>query len=153
MTITPYQSSDKERCLAIFNSNRPQYFMDEELPLFSTWLDERALDGCYFVVKQEGKIVACGGYYHDPRYKKAGLSWGMVDAALHGKGIGKKLTTYRLQKMMENHPNSCYMLDTSQHTYQFYEKLGYRVVKITKDGFGLGMDKYYMELDCRKALL
>jgi [ribosomal protein S18]-alanine N-acetyltransferase len=37
-------------------------------------------------------------------------------------------------------------LDTSQHTYRFFEKSGFSVKKISKNGYGEGLDKYDMIL-------
>ena len=35
-------------------------------------------------------------------------------------------------------------LDTSQHSYLFYEKFGFKMVDIEHDGYEKGMHKYYM---------
>lgn len=145
ITIHPYLSTYKESCLEIFKSNMPQYFLANELEDFSQWLDDKALDGRYYIGMHDNSVVACGGYFYDPKKQKAGLSWGMVHANLHGTGIGSLLTTYRIQKMMQEFPHSIHMMDTSQHTYQFYQKFGFVVRKIIPNGFGNGMDQYYME--------
>lgn len=125
----------------------PLYFMDKELPLFEQWLDDKGSDGCYFVVQKGTELVACGGYFYHDEIKKHGLSWGMVDANLHGQGVGSILTKYRVKKMMEEFPNAQYMIETSQRTFQFYKKMGFVTKKITLNGFGEGLDNYYMELN------
>ena len=38
-------------------------------------------------------------------------------------------------------------LDTSQHTYRFFEKFGFSVNQISKNGYGEGLDKYDMTLN------
>ena len=38
------------------------------------------------------------------------------------------------------------LLDTSQHTFGFFEKLGFVTTKITKDGYTLGLNRYDMKL-------
>lgn len=144
--IEPYNIEHKAACLAIFKSNMPKYFAEKELPEFIRWLENGALTTPYFIVKKANQIVACGGYYYDSRYEKGGLSWGMVDAALHGQGIGKQLTQYRIQHMIDAYPKQSYMIETSQHTFQFYEKLGFVIEKITPDGFSKGLDNYLMVL-------
>ena len=36
--------------------------------------------------------------------------------------------------------------DTSQHTYRFFEKFGFNVKQISKNGYGVGLDRYDMFL-------
>ncbi|BDS10617.1 GNAT family N-acetyltransferase [Aureispira anguillae] len=145
LNIQPYSSEYKEQCLVVFKSNIPQYFLLEELKEFSDWLDQKASDGRYYIALQQDVVVACGGYFCDKNRNKLGLSWGMVHVNLQGTGIGTRLTQYRIQKMMAEFPNETYMIDTSQHTFGFYQKLGFVTKEITPNGFGEGMDKYYME--------
>jgi hypothetical protein len=142
--ITP---SFKNQCIQLFNSNRPLYFLEKELKPFTIWLDNNAIDGRYYVGIIKGKVVACGGYFFDKEKNIAGLSWGMVNSNLHGKGLGKEFTIFRIKKMLTEYPNQNCMIETSQHTFKFYQKLGFITKKIIKDGFGKGLDNYYMELD------
>ncbi len=37
-------------------------------------------------------------------------------------------------------------LDTSQHTYRFFERFGFNVKQISKNGYGEGLDRYDMIL-------
>ena len=145
-TIEVYNPTHKEACIEVFKSNMPKYFLAEELNDFDQWLDEKASNGRYFVCFQEKQIVACGGYFYDDDRQKSGLSWGMVNSELHGTGIGTQLTAFRVQKMKATFPDSIYMIDTSQHTAPFYEKMGFVTKEITPNGFGEGLDKYYMEI-------
>jgi len=148
-TVEVYKAKHKSACLAIFKTNMPKYFLLEEFHDFDKWLDEKGLNGRYFVCLQNGQLVACGGYFYDNEREKAGLSWGMVDANLHRMGIGTQLTTFRVQKMIAEFPNETYMIDTSQHTAPFYQKMGFVTKEITPNGFGEGLDQYYMEIESR----
>jgi len=145
--IEIYTPKHKAACLRVFKSNMPKYFLLEELNDFDKWLDEKALNDRYFVGLQGSQVVACGGYFYDEERKKAGLSWGMVEANRHGIGIGTQLTTFRVQEMKTAFPDSIYMIDTSQHTAPFYQKMGFVTKKISPNGFGEGLDQYYMELE------
>lgn len=147
INIEVYKPKHKASCLAIFKSNMPQYFLQEEFNDFDEWLDKEALNERYFVCLQQNQVVACGGYFYDEERKKAGLSWGMVEQKLHGTGIGTQLTLFRIQKMRTEFPNETYMIDTSQHTAPFYLKMGFVTKEITPNGFGEGLDKYYMEIE------
>lgn len=151
ITINTYSPEYKAACLLVFKSNMPKYFLEEEFKDFDQWLDDEASNGRYFVCLQEDQVVACGGYFYDDDREKAGLSWGMVNAKLHGTGIGTQLTVFRVQKMQEAFPNSIHMIDTSQHTAPFYEKMGFVTKEITPNGFGEGLDKYYMEIEAANS--
>lgn len=145
MNILKYTPAFREQCIAIFESNQPKYFAPEERQLFIDWLDNgTAAD--YYVVESNGQIIACGGIYLDQRNNEGGLSWGMVHAAWHKQGIGKQFAQHRIELLKTTYPARVYRIETSQHTAPFYEKLGFKTVEITKDGFGDGLDKYNMQL-------
>ncbi len=149
MKIIPYQKKYKADCIAIFKSNQPLYFTEEELALFTKFLDEKC-DEEYFVLEYQGKILACGGIFNrENRENTSGLSWGMVHNDYHQKGLGFALTDFRLKLLKEKYPQSIPTINTSQYTYPFYQKLGFVTHKITKDGFGKGLDDYEMRLEYR----
>ena len=54
------------------------------------------------------------------------------------------MTEYRLKKIEKEFPATNIILNTSQHTFKFYKKFGFEVVKIKKDGYGEGLDRYDM---------
>lgn len=148
--ILPYQFLlHQNACLEIFKSNMPKFFTPDELEMFRHFLKTEALSDPYFVAVIDEEVVGCGGYYYNTKKEQGILSWGMVHANLHGKGIGQQLTQYRIKHLLEEHPNQYYTIETSQHTFPFYEKMGFVTQKITKDGFGPGLDNYYMVLDKR----
>lgn len=144
LQIRGYKEEDKARCLELFQSNLPKYFASHELALFDKFLDTSNPKE-YFVAENENIILACGGVFLDKRFGKANLSWGMVHSDYHGKGIGRKFTQFRVEKMKEIYPERGAMLETSQFTFPFYEKMGFVTKKISPGGFGAGFDKYYME--------
>ncbi len=143
MTIKLYTEADKAACLAIFDSNMPQYFMAEERQQFEDWLDKENRE-TYQVIIDNDQIVACGGIYEDVELKVVGLAWGMVLNKLHKNGYGKALTLYRIKEMDERFSHYTQHLGTSQYTAPFYEKMGFTTTEITKDGFGPGLDHYRM---------
>lgn len=141
--IQEYTAKDKAACMAIFESNIPQYFMESERPEFEEWLNkpDRAP---YYILLQQNEIIACGGIYEDKEKKTAGLAWGMVSHKLHKQGFGKLLTEHRLVAMNALFPGLEQHLETSQHTEAFYRKFGFEVIEVVKSGFGEGMDNYKM---------
>lgn len=154
MTIREYNPADRNQCIEIFKSNIPKFFTVDELSYFETWLNgqdagevaySNAKAEYYYVAEEEGKILGCGGFYIAREEAVARMAWGMVENSLHKKGIGKELLVYRFEKIDELHPDCVISLDTSQHTYQFFEKFGFVTTKVQKDFYTLGMDRYDME--------
>ncbi len=146
MKIINYTKIFREDCIKIFKSNLPKYFALEELPFFESFLDQDTEEN-YFVVKMDGHVIGCGGFFLDTKNNMAGLSWGMVHADYHGKGIGKALTQYRIDLLKKTYPSLPYKIETSQHTAEFYKKNGFRTVEIVRDGFSKGIDKYTMIME------
>lgn len=145
MKIIKYEPSHREECIEIFKSNLPKFFATEELPLFEDFLDQD-IDDNYYVVEENGHMIACGGIFLDKKSDEAGLSWGMVHANHHKRGIGKFLTEYRIDLLKKVYPSKNYKVDTSQHTAPFYEKRGFEILEIVPDGFAPGIDKYIMKM-------
>lgn len=149
MKIINYTKIFREDCIKIFKSNMPKYFALEELPLFESFLDQNTEEN-YFVVKLDGHVIGCGGFFLDTKNNTAGLSWGMVHSDYHGKGIGKALTQYRIDLLKKTYPTLPYKIETSQHTAEFYKKNGFKTIEIVPDGFGKGIDKYTMIIEVVK---
>ena len=152
MLIRDYKQTDRTACLNIFKSNEHLYFAPTELALLENWLDAKDkeeiayadnLEEHFYVVEQGSKVVACGGFYvtHD---KRVNMTWGMVENSQHNKGIGKHFLLHRIEEIKRFYPEHSIALDTSQHTYKFFEKLGFVVTKISKEGYGKGLDRYDM---------
>lgn len=144
-----YRPEDMELVLAVFNSNVPEFFTTSERAVLEEFL--RSLPGPYFVVESEASIVACGGYAIVLAESRADLCWGMVARALHGRGIGRFLTELRINAARSDPRVSRIILNTSQHTQAFYERLGFVAERFTKDGFAPGLDRCDMQLVLRQA--
>jgi len=152
--IRKYLPSDRSACIAIFKSNCPQYFDPEELDGLEIWLDgqdegvikyKTSAADHFYVFEHEGAVVACGGFYIVKDKPVANMVWGMVHNSYHKQGFGRQLFLHRVEQVALLYPAHAVLLDTSQHTYPFFERLGFVVTKITKDGYGVGLDRYDME--------
>ncbi len=155
MTIVDYNKTHREGCIEIFKSNTPRYFDPTELNGLENWLNgkdegkqsyQNNKAEHFYTALESGKVVACGGFYIPNDKKVANMVWGMVQRSLHKNGIGTKLFEFRILKVKNLYPDHTIVLDTSQHTYKFFEKLGFTVNKITKDSYGPGLDRYDMSL-------
>jgi len=144
MEIQLYSETHFEQCVAIFISNIDKYFATHELAEFKTFLEYAATSNTYYVVIDDSVVVACGGF--EIFNEQMVLTWGMVQRDLQGHGYGKALTLYRLDAIKAENDNISVKIATSQHTKGFYEKQGFVVQSIEKNGFDQGLDKYHMVL-------
>lgn len=145
MRVREYTPQDRGPCLAVFDSNVPEYFRDFERESFAAFLDD--LPGPYLVIEDDdGAIVGCGGYAVVPETRAADLCWGMVRRSLHGTGLGRLLTDARLDRIRRDPAAEAVALNTSQHTRGFYERRGFVTEKVTPDGFAPGLDRCDMRL-------
>lgn len=153
MTFRSYLPSDRAACIALFKSNMPKYFDPVELPLYEGWLDAqdkgvKAFESDraehYFVAELNGNIVACGGISARGEKDAVSMTWGMVDNNLHKQGFGKAFLEFRIMTAEELYPGFEIELDTTQHSYTFFEKYGFSVIKFTEDAYAPGMHRYDM---------
>lgn len=147
VAVRDFEGGDRAACMAIFESNVPDFFHATERDEFSGFLDD--LPGPYLVLGDGEQIVACGGYAVGDGGAIADLCWGMVRRDLHGRGYGKHLTLLRVGLALEQPGVNAVLLNTSQHTRGFYEGVGFRLVSCAPDGYGPGLDRCDMRLEAR----
>jgi ribosomal protein S18 acetylase RimI-like enzyme len=142
MDIRPYSNLDRAACLDVFDSNAPQFFHPSERASFEAFLD--AVDCAYFVMEHESRVAGCGGYALSEDKSIASLVWGMVRSDLHRLGLGRFLLLFRLRRISQTTGVPLVRLGTSQHTVAFFEKQGFKMVSVQKDGYAPGMDRIEM---------
>ena len=144
MRKEPYQQKHFESCMEIIQSNTPKYILPFEHLDYKNYLLRK--NKTYFVFFKDNNLVACGGYGLNKTKTKAGLYWGLVHRRYHNQGYGSRSIKYRLHQIKSDYPEIEIHLDTSQYTYLFFEKFGFIIKQITKNGYGEGLDKYDMIL-------
>lgn len=145
MNLRPYTNDDLEAVVAIFRSNIPKYFgPGEEAGLRDFLASARGED--YFVAELDGEAIGAGGIAPNED-GTVSLCWGMIRSEFLGKGLGRELTEFRIQKAREKYAGLPLVISTSQHTQGFYEKFGFSLVEHTPDGFGPGIDICKMRLE------
>lgn len=142
--IRPYQPSDKPHLIKLIRLNTPPYFDASEEALFDNYLDNEIED--YFVVEQNESIIACGGLNYDYDKKEAFLSWGMVHPTYQGWGIGSQLSGHRIKHLNSVQGINTLVVRTSQHTYKFYEKMGFELKSVTNNYWGPNLHLHYMQM-------
>lgn len=148
VTVRPYAPADLGACLALFDSNLPRFFAPGERPEFQAFLSPPAPPTLapYLVLEQSGRPVACGGLSIDPPARRASLTWGMVDRARQGQGLGRRLTEARLDLARALPGLNEVILATSPLTLGFYARFGFVPTGCIPDGFGPGLDRWDMVL-------
>lgn len=154
MNIRRYSKKDRIACLDIIKSNTPEYFGEDEIPLFEKWLiaqeegklahpvSEREF---YFVLEDDGQILGCAGYLLVRNSNEIYLSWGMVHRKQHKTGLGKALLDYRFASISEKFPDRKISLATTQEIAPFFEKYGFKTTKIQPQFYSETLDRYDME--------
>ncbi|MFZ4658789.1 MAG: GNAT family N-acetyltransferase [Caldilineaceae bacterium] len=145
MKVRDYQTDDRESCLTLFDSNVPRFFAPHERAEFAEFL-ATSTDPYFVVLDDHGQIIGCGGYYLNRERATAGLTWGMVSNHLHRQGVGRLLLLDRLRRISQEPETTAVLINTSQHSYGFFAKIGFVVESIVENGFAPGLDEYKMSL-------
>lgn len=148
--IRTYNIKDKKECLESFKSNVPFYFADLEINEFEYFLD-RLVKGIpkteFYVIFNQIKIIGCGGFGDKDNQNKISLTWGHIHKNEHKKGFGEYLLNYRLNKIKNLYPLFPITVETTQYSYGFYKKYGFKILKITENYYSDGLHKYEMVLN------
>lgn len=145
IVIRPYELSDRTILEEIFMLNTPKYFAPEELGDFLEYLDLFGDD--YVVAVVGGQIVGGGGYWIRESDQQGGLSWAFLHPDFQGTGVGKALAVYRIDKIKASGKAKTIMVETSQHSFGFYEKFGFKLVGQQSDYWAPGIDLCSAVLD------
>jgi len=143
--IREYTSEDKSKIIELLRLNTPEYFDSSEETDFDKYLENEVED--YFVVEESSKIIGAGGINYFSNENLARISWDMVDPKSKGKGVGKKLTQYRINHLNGNPKVELIIVRTTQFAYKFYEKMGFDLEKVEKDFWAENFDLYQMKMN------
>ncbi len=144
MDLRPYLPSDRSACLALFDSNVPEFFDPAERAGFESFLDRP--DCRYLAMEHDGAIVGCGGYALDTEAGLASLVWGMVRRDSHKLGLGRFLLLFRLREIGKAGGIRMVRLDTSQHAAPFFRKQGFKDTGMVANGYAPGFDRIEMAM-------
>lgn len=141
--IDPYSPGlHRTALLEAFSSNVPRYFDESERADFIQFIDENAFP--YYVLLLHGHPIGCGGIALNGD-GKVSMCWGMVHRDYHKQGFGKLLLEHRIAESERLYPGRILSLQTTQHSYTFFRKFGFQVIKFEKDFWAPGLDLYAME--------
>lgn len=141
--IRPYSEKDKAAAVALFEANVPEFFVAHEIEDIKKYLDDERED--YFVLELNGEILACGGINYEPAH--AVISWDAVHPEHRKTGLGGKLLKHRLEHLSNQAKYQKVIVRTSQLSYGFYQKYGFKLEQVVEDYWSPGYHLYYMTLD------
>lgn len=141
-TIRPYRNSDKAAVLNLMKLNTPKYFAQSEQAAFKNFL-EKEIDQ-YFVIEYKTEIFGSGGYNWSEDGGMAYISWDMIHPNFHGLTLGTQLLRHRLQLLQLYGNVHSIIVRTSQLTYPFYEKRGFKCLEVQEDYWAPGFDMVVM---------
>ena len=130
--------------IELLSANTPDFFDLSEEKDLKVYLEKEVED--YFVVEENHELIGAGGINYFPEERTARISWDIVKPDSQGKGIGKKLTEYRLNHLKNNNKVDLIVVRTTQLVFKFYEKMGFKLMKVEKDFWAKGFDLYLMEI-------
>ncbi|WP_126970314.1 GNAT family N-acetyltransferase [Xanthomonas sp. BRIP62411] len=133
--------------MALFDANVPAFFGVGERVDFAGFLIQHAAAWHYQLLERGNEIAGCAGYAINADGITASLCWGMVHPSLHRRGVGTQLLLARLDALRQRPDIRRVVLDTSQHTQQFYARFGFVVQQVTVDGYAPGLERWDMALD------
>ena len=139
------QKQDFKFLSKIFLLNVPKYFDKKELDDFKKYFNSKNLES-YFIIESQGKVVGGGGYAYE-NMKTARICWLFIDPNYHGFGFGKKLVNYCITILKNNRRLNVIEVETSNLTYNFYEKLNFKIEYIKKEYQPNNDDLYFMKID------
>jgi ribosomal protein S18 acetylase RimI-like enzyme len=142
--IRPYKPQDKIAVIELLRSNTPQFFDPAEEKNLIEYLDKEVED--YFVVEENHEIIGAGGVNYFPKEKTARISWDIIKPDSQGKGIGRKLTEHRINRLNKSKEIDLIIVRTTQLVYKFYEKRGFYLMKVEENFWAKNFDLYQMEL-------
>ncbi|MCA9859048.1 MAG: GNAT family N-acetyltransferase [Thermomicrobiales bacterium] len=143
--IHPYTQDDYLGCVAIFDSNVPEFFAPSEREGFAHFLS--SLPGPFWVVRDRpaGTIVGCGGLSIADGGTTAWLRWGMVLAGRQRQGIGRRLIDARLQWLDAQPGIKSVRVATTAQVSGFFQHMGFERTTTAKDKYGPGLDRCDLE--------
>lgn len=149
LRLREFTPRDEAAVLTLFDSNVPTFFRPHEREEFTSFLEDPRCD--YLVLEDDDAIVGAGGSFVRAHVGHGVLCWGMIRRDAHRRGYGRRLLLARLASLARVPDIDRIMLDTSQHSRGFFERMGFRVLRVTTDAYGAGLHRHDMALDLTPA--
>jgi len=144
--IRNYNEKDKPDLIKLLKLNTPKFFAPSEEKEFIEYLNGHSDN--YYVILECNEIIGAGGFnYGFDNGTTARISWDLIHPEKQGRGIGTKLTKFRIDEIKKNSHINKIVVRTTQLVYEFYKKIGFQLERVEKDFWAVGFDLYEMEIE------
>lgn len=140
--IRKFKQEDKDILIQILKNNVPKYFAETEVDDYEEYINGKVQD--YYVALLNETVIAAGGINYDKDRQLAKISWDIVDIPFQKQGVGSLLLKHRLEVISNKKDIKSIIVRTSQHAYEFYSKMGFKLLERHKDYWAKGFDMYKM---------
>lgn len=138
MSLRPFQSEDREACLAVFDSNCEPDWPPQLRAGFAAFLDQFPASVLVF---EHGAAAAGCVAFHFESTDRACIRWLMVRRDLRGNGLGRFLLFAALKKLGAEHDPALVEAPCPPAAAGFFERQGFRVTQVIPSGWGPGLDR------------
>jgi ribosomal-protein-alanine N-acetyltransferase len=142
-SIRPFLKEDVPDLVAVFRTLVPYFFGASEEQDLLDHLDQYG--DTYYILEQEGIILGGGGIVLNEEAHRGRLSWTFLHEKAQGKGAGRALIEWLLDRLREESYISTVEVWTSQRTFAFFERFGFQNLEIKKNYWAPGLHLYRME--------
>ena len=143
MELRDFSEADKSECLDVAKSNIPYYFSEDDFIEFEKWFNNQDCKNLYVLII-ENKVIGIGGFYY--QNNQARLIYGLIHKNYHKQNYGSLLIEHRIKKIKEINSSIDISLETTEKTYKFFEKFGFKTTSITPKFYYGIFDKHEMVL-------
>ena len=140
--IRLYKSEDLAQLMSLISLNIPKYFADSESADFKEYLENEIEK--YYVLEMNGVLIGCGGINYLEDGTKGRISWDMMHPDHQKKGYGSELLLHRLDILKSDKNIRIIEVRTSQMSYGFYEKHGFKIINTIDNYWAPGYHLYEM---------
>ena len=145
MKIKAYRQDDKAAVIDPLRSTTPAYFaVAEEQDLVR---DLHHIGEACYVSEDNYRVVGAGGINYFPKERVARISRDIIAPDSQGKGSGRKLTAFRINRLSPIDYIDRIVVRTIRSAPKFYEKSGFVLRKTAKGFWTENFALYHMELN------
>jgi GNAT superfamily N-acetyltransferase len=132
MEIRAYRKdADQQACLAVWDSNVPEFLITEQREAFESFLNEPA--ATCVVMEHDGAIIGLGGYVSSAP-DTVRLQYGTIRRDMQRQGLGRFLLLYRLKAIGALADVVFVEAVVPERLARFYEKNGLKPQQKLADG-------------------
>ena len=140
LMFRPYSLGDQEICLALFDSNCPEYFAPSERNDYEKFLNSNPPG--YEICIANGEIVGAFGLIEE-NVNQSRLDWILLNKNSQGSGIGSMIMSRVLAQARDTNV-AIILITTSHKVYNFFEKFG--AIKVSEIENGLGPELHRVDM-------